>query len=149
MDLRKEEQRLAFLDWLLRQERKTALWAAKGPELFDCSGLVTVGYELVGVKGFPPALTNTDRLWNALPSMDKPRPGDLVFYGGEHPRDVSHVMVWWGDGRVYGACGATSRIETEKEAVAVGARVRFRKPGYRPDFRGYRRSPFDEETVHA
>lgn len=141
-------KRLAFLDWLLQQENKTALWAQKGPDLFDCSGLVTRGYVECGVTtSFIPNFTNTDKLWNSLPSTDKPRPGDLVFYGGERPNDVSHVMVWWGDGRVYGACGATPKIDSAKEAVAANAKVRFRKPGYRNDFRGYRRSPLDDSDA--
>lgn len=139
-------KRLQFLDWLHQQKGKVSLWAQKGPELFDCSGLVTRGFRECGISTFDPLFTNTDKLWNTLPNTDKPQPGDLVFYGGKGPKDVEHVMVFWGDGRVYGACGATSRILTLEEAHKAEARVRFRKPGYRRDFRGYRRSPLDEVT---
>lgn len=138
-------KRLEFLAWLKAQEGKTSLWAQKGPDYFDCSGLVTRGFVEIGVTTeFIPNFTNTDKLWWRLPATDKPKPGDLVFYGGSRADDVEHVMVWWGDGRVYGACGASSKILTVKEAQEKDAKVRFRKPGYRRDFRGYRRSPLDE-----
>jgi cell wall-associated NlpC family hydrolase len=136
-------QRLAFLSWLERQDGKTSLWAKKGPDLFDCSGLVTVGYEKAGVPMFNPLMTNTDTLWGKLPSIAIPSPGDLVLYGGSALSDVEHVMVWWGDGIVFGACGATSRILNREEAERAGARVRMRALSYRRDFRGFRRSPLD------
>lgn len=140
-------QRAAFLDWLVRHAGKPCLWAHKGPDIFDCSGLVTAGLRAIGVRRFDPNFTNTDKLWAELPETPTPHPGDLVFYGGLKPHDVEHVMVWWGDGRVYGACGATQRILTLQEALATGARVRFRKLRYRKDLRGFRRSPLDEGTV--
>lgn len=136
-------QRRSFLAWLEKQEGKTTLWGAKGKELFDCSGLVTCGYEEVGVTKLPPAVTNTDKLWTGLPYIELPSPGDLVLYGIGKPDDVSHVMVWWGDGTVFGACGATSKITSAEESKAKGHRVRLRKWRYRDDFRGFRRSPFD------
>ena len=136
-------KRLAFIDWLLRQEKKVALWGQKGPEMFDCSGLVTRGFVEIGLTtAFIPNFTNAAKLWSNLPATDKPKPGDLAFYGDEHR--IKHVMVVWGDGRVYGACGATPEITTRAKAIEEGAMVRFRKPGYRKDFRGYRRSPLDE-----
>ncbi len=135
-------QRRAFLEWLTRQDGKTALWAAKGPEVFDCSGLVTCGYQASGVAMLDPKFTNTDKLWNLLPATELPSPGDLALYGGKGP-DVDHVMVWFGDGCVYGACGASSKIQTKDKADEAGARVRMRKLHYRKDFRGFRRSPLD------
>ena len=139
------EKRLAFLDWLLLQENHPALWGAKGPFAFDCSGLVTCGYVHVGLKDWRQT-HNTDRLWAELEPTSNPIPGDLVLYGGTRPDDVQHVMVWWGDGRVYGACGATSAITTLHDAVRAQARVRFRRLHYRTDLRGYRHSPFETAT---
>lgn len=136
-------QRRAFLAWLQKQEGKTSLWAAKGPEVFDCSGLVTCGYQAAGAPMFDPKFTNTDKLWSVLPSLELPSPGDLVLYGGSGLSDVDHVMAWWGDGFVFGACGATSKILTREAAVAGGHRVRMRALHYRRDFRGFRRSPLD------
>lgn len=137
-------RRRAFLDWLLKQSGKPVLWAQKGPDVFDCSGLVTRGFAEVGVPGLDPNFTNTDKLWAWLPPTDKPERGDLVFYGGTKPNDVEHVMIYWGEGWVFGACGATSKITTIQEARIAGARVRSRKLGYRSDFRGFRVSPLDE-----
>jgi cell wall-associated NlpC family hydrolase len=136
-------KRIAFLGWLLRQSGKVALWGQKGPDLFDCSGLVTRGYVEVGVDCFDPLFTNTDKLWKELEPVEAPAPGDLVFYGGERPDDVEHVMVFWGGGLVLGACGATPKIRTAQMAREKGARVRLRRLHYMPRLRGYRRSPFE------
>jgi hypothetical protein len=57
------------------------------------------------------------------------------------------VMIWHGDGKVFGACGASSKILTIQEALRQRARVRIRPLNYRPDLRGNRRSPFDEGGV--
>ncbi len=141
-------QRIAFIEWLIKQEDKTCLWAKKGPDMFDCSGLVVCGYEAVGQHRFNSGLTNTDRLWNGLKVTGCPEQGDLVFYGGTGPFDVSHVMVWWGDGRVYGACGATPKITDSELARRKGCRVKFREHSkYRQgDFRGFRKSPLTPES---
>lgn len=141
-----DPKRKFFLDWLLKQEGRTCLWAAKGPLLFDCSGLVTCGYLAAGLPDWRQT-HNTDALWGQLAPIDEPRAGDLVLYGGQKSWDVEHVMIWWGDGRVFGACGASSHIKTLDEALRKGARVRFRAPNYRADFRGYRRSPFADDVV--
>lgn len=135
------DQRRRFLDWLLEQEGRTCLWASKGPLVFDCSGLVTCGYLAVGQPDWRQT-HNTDGLWNDLQPTQSPEPGDLVLYGGTKPKDVEHVMVWWGDGRVFGACGASASVPTLELAKMKGAMVRFRQLCYRSDLRGFRRSPF-------
>lgn len=140
-------QRSNFLTWLQTQAGKPSLWAEKGPHAFDCSGLVTAGFQAAGVQRFDPKFTNTDKLWNELPETAHPQLGDLVFYGGSKPNDVSHVMVWWGGGRVYGACGATPKILTIQAAIQGNHRVRTRDSKYRPDFRGFRASPLDLEPI--
>lgn len=141
------QQRLDFLSWLRAQEGKTSLWGAKGPDLFDCSGLMTCGFSAAGSPMFSPKMTNTDKLWALLPEIELPSPGDLVFYGGKAVADVEHVMAWWGDGCVFGACGATSRITTVAEAQRAQAHVRMRTLRYRKDFRGFRRSPLDIKDI--
>lgn len=128
--------RFAFLDTILNKEGAPYIWAAKGPDTFDCSGLVTWGIQEVGGEDLRP-YHNAARLFAELEPTDQPEPGDLCFYGP--PGRINHVMVFVGDGRVYGAAGGNSSTKTPTK----GAKVQFRpKVRYRPDFRGYRRLPF-------
>lgn len=129
-------KRLAFLDEALRKEGSPYVWCGDGPTYFDCSGLVCWCLLQVGGPDWR-SKHNSHSLWNTLPETDAPRPGDLCFYG--RPAHPTHVMIWWGDGRVYGACGGNSDVTSPELAQARGARVRFRQAvGYRPDFLGYR-----------
>jgi murein DD-endopeptidase len=134
--------RLAFLCKAYDQRGKPYLWGAKGPDAFDCSGLVTWLLHELGVCDWR-AEHNAQRLYNELSKTEAPRPGDLVFYGAG-PTHITHVMIHFGTGQVLGACGGNSDTTSIEIARARGARVRFRgSPNYRPDLVGYAVSPLD------
>lgn len=130
-------RRLAFLDEALRLEGRPYLWCGKGPEAFDCSGLVTWCLWRAGGPDLR-ATHNTTRLYAELPVVVAPKPGDLAVYGRlrlDGALGSGHVMLWWGDGRVYGACGGDRSTTSLELAAARGARVRFRRSHrYRVDF---------------
>lgn len=142
----------------ITQDGKPYLWARKGPDAFDCSGLVSWSIHAAG----GPDLRwyyNAQRLWDELePTRPQPRVICLALYGyavngGEH---VDHVMWCTGDGRVFGACGGGRHTTSLEIASKEGAKVRFRP---RPDYRsvspllGYRalqwRPGFPKEQFHA
>ena len=136
--------RLAFLDEILKKEGCPYIWAAKGPDKFDCSGLITWAIRECGGPDWRFSNGSSAHLFDKLKPTDDPEPGDLIFYGPPHK--VTHVMVYWGDGRCYGATGGDSTTVSVEMANRRGARVRFRaKVKYRPDFRGFRRLPIREE----
>jgi cell wall-associated NlpC family hydrolase len=117
---------------------------------FDCSGLVCYCLRMVGGPDWSASHT-ADRMWKELPPTPTPRPGDLAFYG--QPEQATHVMLWTGDDRVYGACGGNSSTRTIALAQARGARVMFKlRVDYRysrstgkSDLLGFRvLSPLDE-----
>ncbi len=144
-----------FLDWCRMQLGKPVLWGSKGPDIFDCSGLLTRGlYELT--LGLPPeqrvdwrATHNADRLFTELtPVLGEPAPGDFAFYRPAIPLfdgDVEHVVVVIEGGLVITADGASSRIHTLEAAKEAHAIVRVRGDVlYRKNFAGYRRFPITE-----
>jgi cell wall-associated NlpC family hydrolase len=96
------------------------------------------------------ATHNANALWSHLthihPSTDSHlRPGDLCFWGAADGGPINHVMLWWGDGRVYGACGGDHTTISVEEAVRRGAKVQFRpKADYRKHFIGWAASPFQD-----
>ena len=143
-------KRLDFIAWCLEQVGKPYIWGSKGPDSFDCSGYVTDGYFSVGLPDWRQTRSSADLfdlledvqiLVGETSSIPKPQPGDLCFWGNP----VNHVMVYWGDGRVLGACGGDHTTTTLEEALKRNAKVRFRSGvNYRAAFRGYRTSPFED-----
>lgn len=144
-----------FLDWCRAQLGKPSLWGSKGPEAFDCSGLITRGlYELT--LELPSeqridwrATHNTDRLFSELaPVVGDPTPADFAFYRPGVPLfdgDVEHVVVVIEGGLVITADGASSRIHTLEAAKEIHAIVRVRGDvSYRKHLAGFRRFPISE-----
>ena len=71
---------------------KPYVWAASGPDSFDCSGLVVYAFGAVG-KSLP---HSTYALYSmgAPVSQDQLEPGDLVFFDG-----LGHVGIYIGGGQ--------------------------------------------------
>jgi hypothetical protein len=119
------------------EEGKLYRWGGKGPDSWDCSGLVTGPIFRAG----GPDWRNTHHsqaLFDLLRPENAPQAGRLAFYGSSQ-RGVSHVMWCVGDGRVYGACGGDSSVTTPELARDRGAKAMFRlRVEYRADFLGYR-----------
>ena len=78
---------------------KPYVWAAEGPNSFDCSGLVTYCYRVVyGVE--IPHYTGSqilDPRFETVSSVDQLVAGDIILDGGSMP---SHVGIYTGNGTV-------------------------------------------------
>lgn len=108
-----------FLVALYAKVGAPVLWATKGPDSFDCSGLFTAClYEIGG-----PDLRHVDNaqglhdLTRALQVGELPLPGDGVFYGNDD-KSIEHVAVYTSNGGIISADGATSRITSLALALA-------------------------------
>lgn len=139
------DRRIEFLVRVHDQMGKPYVWGAKGPEEFDCSGLVTWALYDLGICDWRND-HNAQTLYGCLPHTDTPRPGDLAFYGTGRT-GISHVMVVWGggpDGSVIGASGGNHDVTSVEIAQKKGARVQIKHSAhYRPDFVGYAVPPID------
>jgi cell wall-associated NlpC family hydrolase len=70
------------------------VWAAAGPDAFDCSGLTQFAYAAVGVS-LPHSSSAQARMGQAV-SRDQLQPGDLIgFYS-----PVSHIGIYIGNGQM-------------------------------------------------
>lgn len=146
--------RQRFVELALSRLGGTVLWAAQGPDAFDCSGLVMWCLGRVGARGpsgKPLVDHNAQMLADELPALATapgalPLPGDLCMYGQDAAR-VTHVAIWLAGGRVLSADGATSRVTELALAEANrAARVRLHdSPQYRRDFLGLYRNRFLDE----
>lgn len=69
------------------------LYAGKGPDAFDCSGLTAYAYASAGIRLLPSSaqqFTQGRKLWK----REALKPGDLVFFGGSKDKEtVSHVGI--------------------------------------------------------
>lgn len=105
----------------MAQLGKPYVWAASGPDAFDCSGLVVYAFAAVG-KSLP---HSTYALYGmGVPvSRDQLQPGDLVFFDG-----LGHVGIYIGGGQFVHAphSGDVVRISNLSEgwyaSTYVGAR---------------------------
>ena len=82
------------VDTALAQLGDPYVWAAAGPDSFDCSGLTQYAYKAAGVS-LPHSSQTQSTMGTAVAKADL-RPGDLVFFYSP----VSHVGMYIGDGKI-------------------------------------------------
>lgn len=110
-----------------KQLGKPYLWAAEGPNSFDCSGLMLYCFNQAGVKGLP--RTSKAQCAASTPiSFEQLQPGDFVFVHEKgqsltNPWNVHHVQMYIGGGKVIEApeSGKDVRItDMRKGPVSYG-----------------------------
>ncbi|GAA3422601.1 C40 family peptidase [Streptosporangium vulgare] len=76
------------------------VWGAEGPDSFDCSGLVQWAYAQAGIK--VPRVTHQQFVSGPQIPLSQAQPGDLLFWRHDptNPGYVSHVAIYWGDGKM-------------------------------------------------
>jgi peptidoglycan DL-endopeptidase CwlO len=82
------------VDTAMAQQGKPYVWAASGPDSYDCSGLVQFAYAAAGIS-----LPHSSRMQSEMGqrvSRDQLQPGDLVFFYSP----VSHVGIYIGGGQM-------------------------------------------------
>lgn len=70
------------------------------PEGLDCSGLVEMTYRAAGIR----VPRTADDQFRALPQVDAPRPGDLLFFGDG--AKATHVGIYGGNRQMIHAPGS-------------------------------------------
>jgi peptidoglycan DL-endopeptidase CwlO len=110
-------------DWALGQLNKPYVWAAAGPDTFDCSGLTMRAWEQVGIT-----LDHwTGTQWTAGPHVpiSQLSRGDLLFFGRitQNPGDIHHVGIYVGKGMMVHApqTGDVVRVAPMWRSDLVGA----------------------------
>ncbi|MEX2254360.1 MAG: NlpC/P60 family protein [Acidimicrobiia bacterium] len=93
---------LAFAE---AQMSKTYVYAADGPDHFDCSGLTMAAYRSAGVS--LPHYSGAQ--YAALPHvpLDHVMPGDLIFWGNNAS---VHVALYYGDARILESGGSGHNV---------------------------------------
>lgn len=103
-DVDNGNRRQEFLDYAKQVgTNKTYALGAKGPNSFDCSGLVYYALQHFGISiGYP----SGNQYFNTVPiNQGEAQPGDLIFFG---VNGSSHVGIVNGDGRMFSAMSESS-----------------------------------------
>ena len=81
------------------------MYAAAGPDSYDCSGLVMAAYASAGV--YLPHYSGAQ--YDSLPhiSMNAMLPGDLLYWGDG---GSEHVAIYLGDGRILESGGTGNDV---------------------------------------
>lgn len=98
------------METALAQRGKPYVWAATGPDSFDCSGLMVFAYEAAGVS-LPRSSASQATVGQAVDQSEL-RPGDLVFFGSP----VHHVGMYVGDGMMVHA--STSGVPVKVDSLS-------------------------------
>lgn len=77
------------------------VWAAEGPNAFDCSGLMVASYRSAGIS-IPHSSLTLSTMYTPV-SRDNLRPGDLIFWYSP----VHHVAMYEGNGMMVHAQNST------------------------------------------
>lgn len=103
--------------YAVQQLGKPYVFAAAGPETFDCSGLTLMAWNQAGVSMAHFAATQYETFPRV--SVDALEPGDLVFF---YPT-IHHVGIYIGDGKMIHAphTGDVVRVASIFRASLVGA----------------------------
>jgi murein DD-endopeptidase MepM/ murein hydrolase activator NlpD len=100
------------VEFALAQIGDPYVWAAAGPDSWDCSGLTMAAWAAAG-KSLP-HYSAAQYLQTTPITEAQLRPGDLVFWsGGSGPNAIFHVALYLGNGQVVHAPrpGTSVRIE--------------------------------------
>jgi cell wall-associated NlpC family hydrolase len=104
----------------LAQVGKPYVWAAAGPDSFDCSGLIVYSFAQVGIS-LP---HSSYALWDlGVPvSEDQLEPGDILFFDG-----LGHVGMYVGGGEFVQAPHTGTDVQVTPLSAAQGSYVGARR----------------------
>ena len=115
----------AALAWAETKIGLPYVWAAAGPDAYDCSGLTMSAWRAAG--GVNLARTSRDQYRQVLKiSYNDLRPGDLVFWSTDpnDPNAVYHVAMWAGNGMIMEAPQPAEPAAADQDALGLDDAVR-------------------------
>lgn len=120
---------VAAVAYALRQVGKPYVWGAKGPDAFDCSGLVQAAWAAAGVA-LDAGTTSQIHDGVAVPSLAYVQPGDLLFTPGSlgSPSNPRHVGLYIGDGLLVDAYDSATGVIVQPLSAWQNAIVAIRRP---------------------
>jgi hypothetical protein len=130
------------------------VWNARGPEAFDCCGLIEWAMAQVG-RPYPRNIASAElvKFHPGPVPRGSERLGSLYLYSNpQHPEVISHVTAFfrqWKNGKKWliGANGGGSKCVSEDKAFAAGAMVKVVLDTYRLLDLKYILDPFSKDDA--
>jgi hypothetical protein len=118
----------AAVGFALGQLGKPYVWGAKGPDAYDCSGLMLAAWAAAGV-GIPAGTVSQVHAGHAVSSIEQVQPGDLLFIPGalgsaQVPR---HVGMYAGHGLIVDAYDTGTGVILEPLSAWASTIVAIRR----------------------
>ncbi len=104
----------AAVNTALAQQGKPYVWAAAGPNSYDCSGLTQFAYRAAGIA-LPHSSSMQSRIGTPV-ALSALQPGDLLFFYSP----VSHVGMYIGNGQMVHASTAGQPVKVVNLASMPG-----------------------------
>lgn len=106
-------------------------WGAKGPDAFDCSGLVWYSFKKAG-KNWSYKPTNGMRKYQTVDiKANERKVGDLIFFRRKGSSDWSHVGLYVGSGYMVNAVNGNTYKGVRKGKVVDGYWNKYYVADYR------------------
>ena len=91
-------------------------FGGNSPDGLDCSGLVEMTYRAAGIR----VPRTADGQFRALPQVDAPRPGDLLFFGDGNK--ATHVGIYGGNRQmIHAPPAAAERWSAYRWMLPIGS----------------------------
>ncbi|MEG1811150.1 MAG: peptidoglycan-binding protein [Clostridia bacterium] len=94
------------------QLNKPYVWSDKGPDSFDCSGLVYYCLRGIGInvgrcnaEGF-----SQSSLWQEVSGVNNLKAGDLIFFRSDGSARISHTGIWLGGNQYLHASSTAGKV---------------------------------------
>lgn len=124
-----DPRQAAAVSFAITQVGKPYVWGAKGPNAFDCSGLVQAAWAAAGV---PLDAGTTSQVHDGIPvaGIAALQPGDLLFIPGSlgTPSNPRHVGLYIGDGLLVNAYDSTTGVIVQPLSAWQNDIVAIRRP---------------------
>lgn len=119
----------SVVQFALAQLGKRYVFGAKGPDTFDCSGLVQAAWASVGV-GVPGSTFTQVHEGTPVTSVSMLQPGDLIFIPGSDgtAANPGHVGLYIGQGLLINAYDEKTGIVLDQVSNWAGQIVAIRRP---------------------
>ncbi|WP_328617276.1 C40 family peptidase [Amycolatopsis sp. NBC_00355] len=118
----------AAVGFALGQVGKPYVWGAKGPNAYDCSGLMLASWAAAGV-GIPSGTVSQVHAGHAVSSIQQVQPGDLLFIPGSlgTVRVPRHVGMYAGHGLIVDAYDTDTGVILEPLSAWTSKIVAIRR----------------------
>jgi len=110
---------------------KPYVWGGKGPNSFDCSGLVYWSFKQGGKKWSYQSTNGMRKNLTKDITVNQRKVGDLIFFKRKGTNDWSHVGIYAGSGYMVNAVNGTTYKGVRKGKVVDGYWNKYYNADYR------------------